>query len=506
MAFTLDIGELVSRQVREEVAPEGRVIEDILDFFEQESGGGFFSGLGRLVGKIAGAAWWVIAPVIRISASIAFQWLVGAFYAFKNFNWVATDEELRNQLRSRNLALADAWGGAAGQLFGTIAVGALGALGALYIPTIGGKGLALSTVVKLAQERGDEVFDEMRDALNISARVFGQGVAVELYIRLRRIVKQLIPGLKGFGEEEGTRWTIGEAFEEVVERIPNDLIREGLESFLENFEEAFIAGGFVIAGHWDNLMAQTNETTLEVLGESQTGGVFLRETEDETGVPLFRFGQIPSNLAISGLQHQMNTYRSLAGQRIGEFGGDPDLGNEVSKPYLRTGKVILRGDKAKPPFVTPLGQISSRHTITLKSLKPNLRWRDFKRVFRFFEWGPWKIEATLESRVTFVIFAPSREYGITKMREIIEELIDEEAIRLTATIEEVAPRVTRFGKTIYPEEAIITLKKESARGEVVDLAGTRYLQEQVRFDLWRDDEPAGTPEFVTNYQTLLNAV
>lgn len=506
MAFTLDIGELVSRQVREEVAPEGRVIEDILDFFEQESGGGFFSGLGRLVGKIAGAAWWVIAPIIRISASIAFQWLVGAFYAIKNFNWAATDEELRSRLKSRNLALADAWGGAAGQLAGTVTVGALGALGALYIPAIGGKGLALSTVVKLAQERGDEVFDEMRDALNISARVFGEGIAINLYIFARRLVKLISPGLRGWGEEEGTRWTIGETFDELIESIPFDLLREFLESFFDEFEEAFIAGGFVIAGHWDNLMAQTNETTLEVLGESQTGGVFLRETEDETGVPLFRFGQIPSNLAISGLQHQMNTYRSLAGQRIGEFGGDPDQGSEVAKPYLRTAKIILRGDKAKPPFVNPLGQISSRHTVTLKSLKPNLRWRDFKRVFRFFEWGPWKIEATLESRTSFVIFAPSREYGVAKMREIVEELIDEEAIRIAATIEEVAPRVTRFGKTIFPEEAIITLKKESTRGEVVDLAGTRYLQEQVRFALWTDDEPPDAPEFVTNYQTLLNAV
>ncbi|WP_152551011.1 hypothetical protein [Picosynechococcus sp. NKBG042902] len=428
--------------------------------------------------------------------------MVKTAYAIVNFDWNASDEQLKNRLKARNLALADAWGGAAGQFAGTVSIGALGALGALFIPTIGGKGLALSTVVNLAKERGDEVFDEMRDALNISARILGEGIAVEQYIRIRRAIKTLIPGVQGWGADDGERWVISEKFEEQVERIPFDFLREFLESFFDEFTEAFIAGGFVIAGHWDNLMAQTNETTLEVLGESQTGGVFLRDLEDETAVPLFRFGQIPSNLAISELQHQMNTYRSLAGQRIGEFGGDPDLGNEVAKPYLRTAKIILRGDKQKPPFVTPLGQISSRHTVTLKSLKPNLRWRDFKRVFRFFEWGAWKIEATLESRTSFVIFAPSREYGVAKMKEIIEELIDEEAIRIAATIEEVAPRVTKLSKTIFPEEAIVTLKKESTLGQIVDLSGQRYLQEQIRFDLWRDDEPFGTPEFVTNYQTI----
>ncbi|ANV84624.1 hypothetical protein AWQ21_09640 [Picosynechococcus sp. PCC 7003] len=501
MAFTLDLGELVSRQVREEVAPDGRVIEDVLDFFQSDSGG-FLSGIGRLIGNVAGALWWAIAPVIRISATLIFQTAVSAFYSLKNFNWAATDDQLKAQLRSRNLALADAWGGAAGQLFGTISVGALGALGAMYIPTIGGRGLALSTVVKLVEERGDEVFDEIADALNISTRILGQGVAVNLYIYGRRILKNLFPALRGWGEEEGTRWSIGEAFEETIDSIPFDALREFLESFFDEFEESFIAGGFVIAGHWDNLMAQTQENRLEILGEDRAGTIALRNEGDEEDLPILRYVQLPSNLAISGLQHQMNNYRQIALRNIGEFGGDADDGGKVGEPYMRTAKIILRGDKDKPPFVTPLGEVSSRHTITLKALKPDLRWRDFKRVFRFLEWGPWRIEATLESRVTFAIYAANKDYGVQKMREIISELISEEAIRIASTIEEVDPRVAKLSKTIFPEEAIVTLKKESTLGQIVDLSGQRYLQEQIRFDLWRDDEPFGTPEFVTNYQTI----
>lgn len=39
MAFELDIGDLISRQIRVEVAPEGREIGDLLDVFEDDSGG-----------------------------------------------------------------------------------------------------------------------------------------------------------------------------------------------------------------------------------------------------------------------------------------------------------------------------------------------------------------------------------------------------------------------------------------------------------------------------------
>lgn len=504
MAFELNLGDLASRQIRTEVAPEGREIGDLLDIFDDEDDGlvGTFRTLYTFVKGVGGFLLEKISR-IRLPFSSIFGWFVNGFNFLRNFDWNASDAELQAGLKQRNLAVADAWGSFFGQLAGTLTVGALGVGGAFLIPSIGGKTLALSTIKKLYEERGDEVFEELRFAIRQTAVVFGERKFIQGYIKIRRFIKERFPQLKNWGADDGDRWTIAEKFEEQIDKIGNDTLRTFLESFFDEFEEAFIEGGYVIAGHWDNMLVQTQETKLEVLGEDKGGAISIRRgPEDDADGQLFRYIQLPSNLAIATVQHQLNTYRSLQNINIGEFGGDPDDSDKVGEPYLRTAKIILRGDKDKPPFVTPLGAVSSRHTITLKSLKPNLRWRDFKRAFRFLEWGPWKIEATLESRVTFAIYAANREYGVAKIKEIISELIDEEAIRIAATIEEVDPRVRKIPKTIFPEEAIVTLKRESTLGEIVDLSGQRYVQEQIRFDLWRDDEPFGTPEYVTNYQTI----
>ena len=495
MAFELDIGDLISRQIRVEVAPEGREIGDLLDVFEDDSGG-FLGRIFSFTKQLIGFALKAI-PVIRFPFSSLFGWAVQAFNFIRFFDCNASDAELQAGIKQRNLAVADAWGAFFGQLAGTLVVGGLGALGALYIPAIGGKMLAISTLVKLFKERGDEVFEELRFAVRQSAVVFGEKKFIQAYIRIRRLIKNRFPQLKNWGADDGDRWTFAEKFEEKIDSIENDGLRTFLESFFDEFEEAFIEGGYVIAGYWDNLMAQTNENRLEILGEDKAGTIQLRAGGEDT--PFLRYIQLPSNLAISGLQHQMNTYRSFQGLRIGEYGGEPTEPDNTLRPYLRTAKIIMRSGSEKPPFTNPDGTISSRHQITLKSLKPDLRWRDFKRVFRRHTWGPWKIEVVLQSRASIWLYADSRENGVLFAREIVDELIEEDAIRIAATIEEVDPRVTQRPKVIYPQEVYITLKRAIASGRIIDLSGKRWEQQKFTYDLWPDDEPFGTPQFITNF-------
>lgn len=500
MGFTLDLKDLVSREIREQIAPNGREISGLLDIFDTDEGlglGGKIVQIGKnVLGFVLGKL-----PKLILSFVGAFGWLVGKASQISNFNWLATDAQLKASLKSRNLAVADAWGSFVGVLGGTVAIGVLGAGIAYYLPVIGGKALAMSTVLELIKERGDELWDEFKNALRVTFDAVAQSVAINSFIAARKYLRKNISALNNWGKEEGARWTISEAIEEKIDAIPNEWLRTFTEAALEEGWESFIEGGYVVARFWDEQMLQARANRLEILGEDRS--LSLELDKDNRG-EVVRFTSIPSNLAIATAQGTINQYRLMRNRNIGNF-EDPDDSQKVLQPYLRTAKIILRGETDKPPFIkttgdqSSLGEPASRHQISLKALKPDLRWRDFKKVFRSLRWGSWKIEATLKSRVTIFFYAEDREAGKFKMREILDELIEEDAIRIVTSLEEVDPRIAKVPKTVYPEKAIVTIKRESVGGRVNDLAGTRYEQRRIEFRLWQDEKPYGTPEYVTRY-------
>lgn len=192
---------------------------------------------------------------------------------------------------------------------------------------------------------------------------------------------------------------------------------------------------------------------------------------------------------------------------ISQFGGDPDDANKYGDVYLRTCKIILRENYRKdkpsfPPFETVNGGPANYYSISLKHLKPGLTWKIFKDVFSGWEWGPYLIEATLESRYTINFRSSSQEVGVRAMKKVISKLIDENAIRITATYEEVHTSIMKQSKTIYPEQIIITLKKQTSDGKNPDISGKKYTSEHVRIALWTDAPPWGTPRTLTDYQTI----
>ena len=192
---------------------------------------------------------------------------------------------------------------------------------------------------------------------------------------------------------------------------------------------------------------------------------------------------------------------------ISQFGGDPDDADKYGDVYLRTCKITLRenhrNDKPEqPPFVTANGGPANYYSISLKHLKPGLTWKSFKDVFTNWQWGPYLIEAVLESRYTINFRSSDRETGVRAMKNVIAKLIDEEAIKITATYEEVHPAIRKQSKTIYPEEIIITLKKKSQTGKNPDISGAKYTTEHVRVVLWTKSPPWGTPRRLTDYQNI----
>lgn len=504
MGFVLEAKDLISREIRDIVAPDGRIIQDLLNVFDNDSSTSLIERVFITGRKLIGFA--SKLPQLVLSFANAFGWLVGKVSQIANFNWLASDNELKQGLRSRNIGVASAWGGFFGELAGTVAIGVLGAGVALTIPVIGGTALALGTIVALLRERGDELWDSFKDALRITFDGIVRSAAVNGYIWIRKQIREnaqsleflpqdLRDKLSVWGAEEGSRWSIAEEIEERVDSIPNEYIRAFTEEFLEEGWESFIEGGYVIARYWDEQMAAAKATKLEVLGEDRS--LTLELDKDNDGEKI-RMTKIPSNLAIAQANTLINTYRLVRNRDVGTI-TDPDDSQKILQPYLRTCKIIMRGGVSKPPFIDEEGQPAPRYTLSLKSLKEDLRWIDFKRALRGHRWGAWKIEATLESRVTVTLFAEEKEAGKTMLKGIIKDLCEEDHIRVTATEEELDPSLVKTAISAFPEKAIVTIKRESVEGVRRDLAGKKYEQQRIEFRLWTEEAPYGTPEFVTRF-------
>ncbi|AFY39883.1 hypothetical protein Lepto7376_3707 [[Leptolyngbya] sp. PCC 7376] len=507
MGFALEAKDLISREIRDIVAPEGRIIQDLLNVFDDDSSTNLVERIFITGRKLIGFA--SKLPQLVLSFANAFGWLVGKASQLSTFNWLASDAQLRGGLKQHNISVASAWGGFFGQLTGTIAVGAVGVGISFALPVIGGTALALGTISALLQERGDELWDEFKNALRVTFNAIVKSIAVNSYIAVRKAIREnaeslkfLPPGLRErlsvWGTEEGSRWSIAEEIEERIDSIPNEYVRAFVEEFVEEGWESFIEGGYVVARFWDEQMQAAKATRLEVLGEDRSLTLELDKDNDGEKV---RMTKVPSNLAIAQANGLINQYRLIRNRDIGTMTNEDD-GRKVLQPYLRTCKIVFR-DVAKPPFINETGGPAARYQLTLKALKPNLRWIDFKRALRNHRWGAWKIEATLESRITILLFAAEKEVGKATLKGIIKDLCEEDFIRVTATEEELAPSLVKTPTAAYPEKAIVTLKRERTEGTRRDLAGKKYEQEKIQFTLWTEDVPFGTPEYVTNFPTDL---
>ena len=360
------------------------------------------------------------------------------------------------------------------------------------------------------QERLDEIIDAVKDALRLTGTHFLDGFSTRSYIQFRRLTRfyasslnRILPGgifeaLSRWGVDDAEPFILAETVEEAVDSIPWDELRVFTEGLLDGAGEAFVEAGYIIANFLDDEYRKSQITADGVLGGSRDATIELDSESDEQ----IRVTNLPSNLAIANVSNLIATHRLIHSKDIGTFTVEDD-GRKVLQPYLRTCKIVLRGGVEKPPFITNTGDPVPRYQLTLKALKPNLRWNDFKRALRNHRWGPWKIEATLESRITIILYAAEKEAGKSMLKGLINDLCEEDYIRVTATEEELDPKLIKTPTYAYPEKAIITIKREISSGTRRDLAGRKYEQERIEFRLWTDDPPFGTPEYVTNFPTVL---
>lgn len=203
------------------------------------------SALGALLsikGLAAAGATALLWPV----AKGVIRWGVSSFQRLWNFNFNASDADLKKQQEQRIVALYGIAGGALGSGLGRLICGAagVGSVG-VFNPR-----LAASIASIAGPDQLDEILDEMVLLLRSARSVAIAGIMTEGYQNIRSWIKgaarseyftrnfpkasQLIAK---WGEEGGSPWSFAIATENFVESIKDKRIQNFVEEFIEEFGE-----------------------------------------------------------------------------------------------------------------------------------------------------------------------------------------------------------------------------------------------------------------------------
>lgn len=239
--------------------PQGiRRIDSTSSSGQPTGGGGIVSTVINKLKRFGGFIFGLISRFFPLSISSIFGILVQAYFAIKTFDWNATDKSIEDKIKANNEAIKNGLAPIIGQTLGWATVRlanfAIGRIAGRFtsdgrdtvrginIPVLSAKvGLAL------AEEGNEEVRGALMSWLMTVRRNLTSNMVMTTILTARR--------LEFFGLEpittERPNGSIASKIEKQIKKLP-DKWEDFAEEVLEEFEEAIIEAGYVIAFEIDD--------------------------------------------------------------------------------------------------------------------------------------------------------------------------------------------------------------------------------------------------------------
>ncbi|MGL5874223.1 MAG: hypothetical protein ACRC2R_17950 [Xenococcaceae cyanobacterium] len=446
-----------------------------------QSGGGLlskiFNGALKFVGFLLSAA----CGFIAWSATTLVDIVVEAYFEIKYFDWNQTDKDLEAEIKASNIAIVGALGGLTGT--GLVWLTGIAVAGGLTVkfPVLAGQ-----IALRLAEEGGDEIRGELVNLLTTTRQSIIKGLILGGLLTLRK--------LRWFGlapvTQEKPPWTIAEAIDKLVEKIPNDYLEAFVRGFLDRVEESLIEMGYVIAFTVDDYYASQRTAAQDL--QTRT----LSITPDRS-VPDERFiVQADQPGLIHTVQSALVNHNLVHNRDVGQIVGQTYDDWYKSKPFRRSMTVYFFA-KPKPPWVMPDGKRAQKAEITIPDPKPGLNWQEIKLACNPYLWGPIIAQWDLDNGRCLKVFAATKAEAVKKLKEILP-LTTANPVKPIFFGEPdddtTPPELKRKPRQMYPAYANLTIR-ESVPG-----TGNAWLAYQknkeaskTRIELYHDAEP---PDFI----------
>lgn len=462
--------------------------------------------------KYLGWAWNALKRFLPRSFTEAWSTLVTWGVQLITFDWNATDAALRQQIAQNNQAMITAAAGALGQAAGWGAVKLISTpIRGLFKPTAltQGRDRSLDIRTPVIDARAafasadEEAGEEVRGSLQALLMVVKQAQARNAFLQF-----MLHSRANGwFGQEQITHQkpscTITGQIQEGIKKLPQWL-QQPAETFLEEFGESFLEGGFVLAQALDNAYHMSKLAMQDVRGPERTVIFKPDERNDEKKYVL----QGPQEEVIQEAKRIYNDEVMLARKDIGEIVAT-NL-EEVLRKKILERQLNIRFSTQKNPG--SLVEKVAYSEITIPYVKTGLTWREVKAAADEFTRGnpyhqkTWKLYKGREYLGNVTVTGDS-EVTINKRQRKLKTLVpsgvDWRAGKLE-TKDEDNPLFRNAPQIFYPLDCTLTVQKDSTDDLERRLKGGRRVnaypdqkvfRDMTKIELWPEREPPGFTGF-----------
>lgn len=498
MGINLDRDSFSGVQVRKKIGLR-KIGKLLSDGSQSDGGGGGFSvgGIVKFVKRfISGLGGFLLGVVKLVGAGISFTFsslwglfVSGAVTLF-NFNWNQTDEEIDSQIKSQWIGYSSIIGGALGSALGWFTCGVLPTAAIFsFNPKMGAYILA---------QGGDEALDEMTSQL---ASVVNAGIRSLSYTwfsleykNLRKILRDersplrsLIPNIDKWGKKGQPVLSFAKALDDTVSSIKNPFLQAGVSSLLEEWWDACVDAGFVVAGAADSFVW---EQKLKNAASSQVIEITPnRQAENET-------------ILLSGDKRElrpiitstMATYNLIKNRDIGEVVGYPTK-DEIRANVSEITVHIHYSSQKEPPFQVKGSQRVMMKIADVKRAK--LDWQDIKDAAdkNGYMWGPFMANAKMSNGRVITAYGATSAGATNRVKEA-SVLTSAKIFSINVSEEKregnrrTNPKLLKNPRMVYPIKAVIVIQKVSQLGDgKATLDGKNRVTESYSFPLWTKEAP-----------------
>lgn len=486
---------LASRKVRTAIAG-ARGIRNISNItsYEQQNRGGFLSSILNFARGIRGAILGVL-NFFSIDFGAAFQWLFNAAAGIARFDWNKTDQEIENLIKQQSITVSSVWGAFVGQGLGWL-VGIGVGYGISYtMPVIGGATLAKNVASRLTSEALEELRFGLQAAINQTAKAAIQSRVLRGYMSLRSNLKntdrETLTRIFGeraadwirnhWGGESEPDVSFANLYEEAIESIDDDNRRAFVESASDEFFDAFMEAGFLLAYELDSQLAQQrlskiqNERTIIVQPNRDEHEQYVIEGNTES--------------AKQQTLQLLTSTRQLHNRDVGQLVGNSAPEWYAAHPQRRQGNIMF---KSLPGTLwrDEQGNQVKQAQITIPDLRAGTSWRELKQWIKPYQWGRFLGKARLDNGRSLSAYAANP----SEARNVIERLANlttADIVKFNVTEEvQVHPRLRKLPVRMYP--AYINLLVRTPSTDLAgrtDLSGQTWDENKARIPLWPDEQP-----------------
>lgn len=445
-------------------------------------------GIGGIVQSVFGIGRRLVGFLLNQAAN-AVGWLLGnlwdicveSYFEFVNFDWNQTDAEIEASIQANNVQIAAALGNLAGT--GLVWLASVGVAAALTIkfPVVSAR-----VALRLAEEGGEEIRASLINVITISRNAAARSRVLGSLLNARRL---RLFGLSPVTERKDP-WTIAQAVEEQVERIPSPTIRAFVENALESIEESIIEVGYVVSYALDDYYQSSRLAAQNQLGQERA--IRIQPDNRVEGENLVLTG--PQSLVIQQTQQALTTHRFIYNRDVGQIVGIPALDFLRGKFQRRKLTLIFKSRPAPPWRGAPGEERTKEVQVSIPEAKRGLTWREIKTAAQPYTWGKFRATANLSEGRQMAVYGSTEAEAERTLRRMLT-LTTLEILTLSVSEEKDRnPSLRKEATQIYPAYATLLIRRETGNPEGrTSINNESFAEQVVRMELWLSEEPVNLP-------------